>query len=328
MGLFPRQASASVAVQWHSMKPNAAALIRALGRGQSAESLGLVRTEEDLVDLRGARIPQMKVATGIPEREVFESLILKDIDLSKAALRDGVWQDCRLERVRFDGARLLGTSLRSGLITESSFRGASLRDTHWGLKTRPGPDVAGTDFSEADLRESTFDFPLFRDCRFSRTELRRVDFFGARFEGCVFEGLLDEVLFHGRWPWPEDPEVRDLRNPMTDVDFSRAELRWVEFDMGIDLSSCRLPTDGYLRVPRPRATYTSALRRIEREWTGSARTAGAFFLENILKHHPEEQPFTILRPRDLIESLMGHEVGGKLVDVIHEASREGVGVDL
>jgi len=317
------------------------ALIKALGTGTSPGSLGLKIRDDGYVDMTKIRIPLAKAASRteltvrpegrqrprqigaiefVPDRTIFSGVRLERVDFSQASLENAVWEAVHFERVQFDSAGMRTAVFRSGLMKSTSFRRANLRDTHWGSREKTGPEIVECDFSDADLRGATFGFPLFRGCRFSNTKLDGVDLFGARFEDCVFEGRLFEVLFHGKNYFPGNSEVEVLRNTMKNVDFSNAELRWVEFDLGIDLSSCKFPSEGYVRIAHPRRALTRALQEIKSEWTGDPLRRATFFLENILKRYPVEQPFTILRPQDLVESPMGPDIGAKLVAAIQRAS--------
>lgn len=137
-------------------------------------------------------------------------------------------------------------------------------------------------------------------------------------------------MFHGNYPGQDPVTARSvpstLRNPMLGVDFSRAELRHVAFDCGIDLRTCTLPTEGYLRIPRPRAVYMRALAKVRSTWTGAAQTRAVFYLEETLKWVPDEQPIDIIRPMDFVEGPFGRDLGGavdrEFIRLIEEATQE------
>jgi uncharacterized protein YjbI with pentapeptide repeats len=145
----------------------------------------------------------------------------------------------RVSRVR-DGRscrrwRIFGTT-----ITDTSFRGATLRDA-----TLSGLSAEGVrnkfervDFTKADLRGTAHLSADLIDCDFSRANLSQVDFKGDVFIGCRFEGVLNETIFHRH-----DVMNRALPpNEMKNVDFQRAKLRAVAF-RELDLDSVQWPED-------------------------------------------------------------------------------------
>jgi len=189
-----------------------------------------------------------------------------------------------------------------------SFVRADLRHASWGLDSLDGPLVSNTEFIDCDLRGSTYGHSSFRNCRWVDCNLKGANFAGARFEGCVFAGLVDEVMFHG-WYRDPDPKIANLRNPMRNVDFSRAVLKNVAFEDGIDLTTCTFPAEGYLRIPRPRAAYERAIAKVRATWSGAARDRALFYLEETVKFVPEDQPLDIMRPMDFIEGAFGRDLG-------------------
>ena len=76
---------------------------------------------------------------------------------------------------------------------------------------------------------------LFSDCIFKECEFRNVQFWGARFERCVFSGRLENVVFYGQ----EADE--SWRTTLSEVDFSAVQFEFVDFRCGIDLSTTRMP---------------------------------------------------------------------------------------
>jgi hypothetical protein len=113
---------------------------------------------------------------------------------------------------------------------------------------------------------------------------------------------------------------------MREIDFSQAGLRFVSFSNGIDLTLCKLASEGCVRVPSPHATYRRVLERIRATWSGDARRKAQFYIGGLLEgHFDEEQPFDIFRPRDLTESPLGREVGQGIVREIQAILQETAG---
>jgi hypothetical protein len=111
---------------------------------------------------------------------------------------------------------------------------------------------------------------------------------------------------------------------MEDVDFSHADLRFVGFTHGIDLTRSKLPSEGYVRIPHPRETYARVLERVRGTLTGKAREAAEFYLTGRIKgHFREDQPFDVLRPEDLLESPMGREAATGILQAVREVLAAG-----
>ncbi|HLB68371.1 MAG: hypothetical protein A3K66_01775 [Euryarchaeota archaeon RBG_16_67_27] len=310
-------------------------LLECLGEGETPEALGLRRTPEGLVDLRGLRLgkarPRAKFRVlgatfdYVPGKPIFEKLSLSHVDLSGAQIEQSLWVACTLHHVRFEHVRGAGVNFASSGMESVSFARADLRRANWGEDRLDGPLVADTEFIDCDLRGSMYAHPLFRNCRWVNCNLEDVNFGGARFEDCTFVGLLNDVMFHGRYRDP-DPRIADLRNSMRNVDFSRALLKDVSFDDSIDLMTCIFPQDGYLRIPRPKAAYDRAIRRVRDTWFGKAKDRALFYLEETAKFVPEDQPLDVVRPMDFVEGSFGRDLGEdvarKLIRILEDASRE------
>ncbi len=229
--------------------------------------------------------------------------------------------------LRINDAQCQGINFASSDMDHVTFTNADLKDANWGLDGLDGPVISNVEFVNCDLRGSTYGHPRFLNCHWIRCNLLDVKFRGSRFEHCSFVGLLDKVWFRG-WYRDSDPRIAGLRNPMTGVDFSAAELRWPAFTHGIDLTSCKFPSEGYIRIPHPRATYGLVLDRVRESLVGKERQAAVFYLAGLLKgHFRGEQPLDILRPQDLVESPMGRGAAiwilRALGDVLKERSTKG-----
>jgi len=307
-------------------------VIERLGRGESAESLGLKHGPDGLVDLRGLKLdkrrPQARFRVGqatfdyLPTKPIFDDLVLRDVDLSGAFLEDSYWRNCSFKHVRLDRVRCRGVNFASSDMDSVSFARADLRFVNWGLDRLDGPVLSRVDLVKCDLRRSTYGHPLFQNCKWVDCNLKGVNFAGSRFEDCTFEGLIDAVWFHGHDHDP-DPRIAALRNPMKNVDFSRAELRDVDFSHEIDLTMCKFPEHGYIRMEYPREVHRRAIERIKAAWSGQAREKAIAYLEVMLRDHfREEQPFTLIRPVDFEKSPLGREVGLGIVRELEEAAKD------
>lgn len=306
-------------------------VIRKLGGGAKPSSLGLGHTSEGYVDLRGVRLPtpttvaEIETPLGpvdcVRDKPIFRRCTLRKVDMSGASLAGSYWQGAHWSDTKLDRADLRHTIVASGRIEGASFRKADLRGSGWGVYWKAGPVVSDSDFTDTDMRHTTYAHPLFRNCRFINSRLDEVDFRGSRFEACVFEGTLSDVWFRGSFRDP-NPLVARLRNRMRNVDFSRAELVFPSF-LDVDLSSCKLPSEGHLRIPRPRLTYRRALEIVEREWTGDAGEKAKSYLGKMLQYQfPTDTPLYVFRPKDLSGSPLGREIAEGVTRELERAAKE------
>lgn len=309
-------------------------VLQDLGRGVDPSSLGLAMTTEGRTDLRQLTLPALRArhmastpvgpVQYVKRKPTLQGCRLRKVDLSAASIADSYWQDVTLEDVTLARARARGVTFASGSMEGVSFTGADLRDSAWGQYGVAGPDVSRTDFTGADLRHSHHSHPSFTDCRFVRTRMEQIDFRGARFQACTFEGRFVDLRFRGRFDDP-DPAVAALVNPMREVDFSQAELVNCAF-LGIDLRNVRLPIAGYLHIPRPRIAFSRALERVEREWPpGPEREKAAKYLRWVLAYPlRDDVPLYLQREADLLGPQLGPDLGARVLEELRrECSAHG-----
>jgi uncharacterized protein YjbI with pentapeptide repeats len=283
------------------------------------ERLRSVRPLEDLpldrhegrLDLRGLTIPtperSRRAQVGRYFVEELDDLLeiaqpLEQLDFSGAVLDHLRFFEARIDDCLFEGTRCRDWRLWATDVTETSFRGADLRKSALGgWHEQRGNVYVGCDFSAADLRDAECRAAEFVDCVFDHTRLDEVDFGSSAFVRCRFAGELREVIFYDHGFQTGKPTPNEMR----DVDFTDAELHWVEF-RGLDLSQVRLPeSPNHLIVDH----YPCVLRRAVDE-LASAATPGALrllgYIEGEAEWTPETRRFGILNRRDLDE-LAGEE---------------------
>ena len=166
----------------------------------------------------------------------FDRCLFNNVTFGKVKAKNVRFWDCHFKDVDFTKSDMRGSSLNINIGKESgSFRNVR--------------------FSECDLRQTEYSFPLFDGCEFIHCNLKEVDFNGSRFSSCSFEGKLDSVAFRGyalnvnsnKLFFKLNPEK--FPNPMNQVDFTSAELLGVDFTDGIDLSKCTFPVnENYLLI--------------------------------------------------------------------------------
>jgi uncharacterized protein YjbI with pentapeptide repeats len=224
--------------------------------------------------------------------------------------------DSTLTNCSFDNAicrdlRMWGTTFRDCTFRQADIRDSALGPAHGGKCNR----FEGVLFDRTDMRGTCYQSAVFVNCRFDHANLTKVDFQGSRFTRCVFRGELREVLFYDQGFRGEALEA----NQMEKVDFSGAQLRWVEFRR-LDLETVVFPSDNdHIVIPNYRTFLDHALRELqgssslpdrvlfsqlqmEQKWLGPRRSTG------------------ILNRLDFLESPEGHEVISRLHQLLADVS--------
>jgi uncharacterized protein YjbI with pentapeptide repeats len=275
-----------------------------LSSRRTLQGLGLGEIDGRL-DLRGLTVPQptrvsstregrlrVDTLTGLVE---FDGAELRDLDLRHSQLDSIRFFRCSVVNCRFDGARCRDWRLWAVDVTDSSFVGADLRSSMLGAwHNGRGGTFRNVDFSRADFRDAVSSTATFVDCDFSYARLVKIDFDSSGFIRCRFAGELREVTFwdHGFKTGKPDP------NPMEDVDFSNATLRWVEFRR-LDLDRVRFPNDADHIVVR---NFPCVLRSILGALHGNESPAARHlrvFCEHDLKWIGEHQQVGVFQRLDL-----------------------------
>jgi uncharacterized protein YjbI with pentapeptide repeats len=285
----------------------ASEVLRYLADGASLHALGLAK-HEGRIDLRGLCAADVRKVEP-PEQSLrsfrklegqlelrnveWEGLDLSDAQLSHFRFFNSLMTNCRFDRSKCEDWRLWGTN-----ITESSFISASLRRSVLGpWYEGRGNTCKLVNFSKADMWKLVSPAATYEDCDFSNARLESIDFQSSGFVRCCFAGELREVMFydHGFETGKPDP------NPMEDVDFSKAKLRWVAFRR-LDLKQVRLPHDGdHLIVTNYPCVLQHALQKLthakerhEIELRG--------LLKNYLKWVGAEQKIGIFSRLDFVDA--------------------------
>ena len=105
----------------------------------------------------------------------------------------------------------------------------------------------GTSFSKCRFEKCRFERQhtylggpsRFENCEFLECRFENVQLWQAEFVGCRFTGEIRNLVLYG----PDAAE--DLRTVLRDVDFSGVSMEFMSFRMGIDLSTTKLPKEGW-----------------------------------------------------------------------------------
>jgi hypothetical protein len=194
-------------------------------------------------------------------------------------------------------------------VVDSSFEGADLRGSALGgVEGSKRNAFLRVKFAKADLRKTVYVSCDMTGCGFADANLSQVDFQGAVFVDCVFEGELSEVTFN-RLAFRGDMFPA---NEMRGVDFRRAELRGVEF-RGLNMDDVVWPESrDHVVVSNYRAALERALielnghedvpsRRLSavlgmmRKWAGPSQRCGVVNKKDLLDAGGAETTERLLR---------------------------------
>lgn len=285
----------------------AQAVYSRLATGRGLDDLSLDEHDGRL-DLRGFPMPDEQARQAMADKDmispdqvemppikdfVFADLDFGAADFGELYLFDGEMRNCVFDKARFRDLRLWNTKIQG-----CSFRAARLPDAVLGaLKNGVPNEYVGVDFSGADLRRLSCRYGRFTDIDFSNAKLVDIDFYGSTFTRCVFAGMLDKVIF---WDRPPNGELAD-ENDMEDVDFSRAELRWVEFrGLGLDrvtppVADANIVLQHYQCVLERAidrlagASHYAAVFNHQRRWSHSQRDTGIWHRDELGQTEQEQE---------------------------------------
>jgi uncharacterized protein YjbI with pentapeptide repeats len=239
-------------------------------------------TRDGRIDVRGLELPEPTVlrrfqfhgtAMAATDGSIVHEVKWRNLDFtgSKLAglrLMSSLVENCRLDDCNLQEVRIWATSFRDVSFKGANLRGSVLGGVHEGVRN----SFIGVDFSESNLRGSTYEAAAFECCVFSHAKLVKIDFQTSTFADCRFEGELDDVLFYRRAFKGETYPP----NEMVNVDFSRARLRHVGF-RGLALDRVRLPNDDeHLVLKNFAATLDQMLAALQRQGDPIAKKLVAF----------------------------------------------------
>lgn len=214
------------------------------------------------LDLQGLSFPTVElckrigmatmIVSTVTGRQEFRDAALRRIDFSKARLDFSVWNHCSFEQVRFDGAKLQNVRFFGCRFVDCSFRSTSLRDASFSVgRNGTETEIIHTVFEKADFKGASCNNPVLRSTSFLNCKLDEFVFDGALCDHVDIIGQYDELTFRGM---PDKPD----RNRLL-VDFSKANLTWLNANNGVDLSSMTLPEDGSCLVIKDRLRAITVL---------------------------------------------------------------------
>lgn len=208
---------------------------RRLLSGEPLDGLGLA-LKNGRLDLSGLVAPQPIVERTLetPQGSVTlgqtwqaNRVTWQSLDFSGSRLPWGMLDGCTIRNCVFDGCDCTCWRTWANTFEDTSFRSASLRGAGLGGQDQEGRwnRFYRVDFTDTDLRDTTYGAAEFTGCRFKKNRLRKINFDGCAFTDCTFEGEMREVLFES-----EGLSVKPgPRNEMRGIDLRGAKLREVHF---------------------------------------------------------------------------------------------------
>jgi len=259
-------------------------------RAAAAEAM-LVEGELVDQDFRGALIPGPRLLRGAK---------LLRVRLERARLEEWSVEACTFDAVNFSAASLNGWRDQGNVFANCLFEETSLRDSGLGYR---GSRFKNCRFARVDFRRVSFARAEFDDCVFESCRFEGVDLFASSFERGAFTGTVAEAWFRGGYPLGEDEAKYGpaRQNRMLGVDFSMADLRWVTFSDGCDLSTCRLPEDDQVVRFGDWPRVLARARQVVAERLDGTVLKEAQRWLGIFETHAQRQDWYIVNFRDLAE---------------------------
>jgi uncharacterized protein YjbI with pentapeptide repeats len=291
-----------------------------LFRGSTLDGLSL-GTKDGRIDLRGLTLPEPSVVrkyqvaratvTEIIPAAAFQQVKWESLDFSSSKLNGVRFFNSEVRNCLFEKCQLQDLRLWCTTIVESSFRGANLRKAALGgVQDGKRNLYSEVDFSEADLRETSYKAACFERCVFRNAKLVKIDFQTSTFTDCLFEGELRDVLFYRRGFQGEAFPP----NEMINVDFSRAKLRQVGF-RGLTLDRVRLPQDTeHIVIKNFASALDKAIEVLKRQEDSTAKKLIAF-LNISRKWATPDQVQGVINTQDLAE-VVGEDGVKRILELI------------
>ena len=259
------------------------------------------------VDLRGICAPEISKKDLPPFRNwalqrvsgniILQKAHLEGIDFTGAKLAHLRFFNSRITDCCFDDAQCEDWRLWATDISDTTFIAAELDSAVLGpWYEGRGNTYESVNFCRADMSRLNSFTATYRDCDFSHAKLEKIDFQSSSFIRCRFAGELREVIFwdHGFKTGKPNP------NPMEDVDFRQAKLRWVEFRR-LNLDRMRFPEDeDHLIIKNYRCVLQKVLAALKDNENNHARRLRAI-LEIDLKWIGPQQQIGVLCRLDFRE---------------------------
>ncbi len=109
---------------------------------------------------------------------------------------------------------------------------------------------------------------------------------------------------------------------MKNVDFTKADLRFVEFLDGVDLTTCKFPDKGYIRIRNPKKVFLLVRDRVA-GWKNSGKNKAMKYVGYLVDYHfAMEVPLYVMRPEDLSDHRNLKGVGARILQELEAVLQE------
>lgn len=276
-------------------------IMKCLKSGEELSSVKGIEKHAGRWDLRGAPLSSLanERTIAVGNRSLVQktgSLYLKkqgihSVDFSFAQVDYSVWEKCRIANCLFDETKLKEIKFRAADIENCVFTKANMSGSF--LNVNDGVNsgsFVNCIFKEVNFSNTSFGFPIIKDCIFEDCKFLATLFDGSRFINCKFIGVLDSPVFRGYSVYAAKPALnifkkfdpRDFPNTMDGVDFSAAKIVGASFTHDINLNKCKLPEGKeYIIINDLEYTMSTARKIIEEQWSGEYKRLGLGMIDGV-----------------------------------------------
>lgn len=255
-------------------------------------------------------------------------------DFSSNEIIDTTWRNCSFVNCTFDKTIFKNNIFINCRFSDGAFTGCQFTDCQMANNIGKHSGIfENVRFENCRFVRVDFNFPIIKDSSFINNSYNETDFDGSRFYNSRFEGEMDAVEFRGYSVLAKTEGLGGLitrvnpkkfRNPMENVDFSRAQFRFVGFSNGINLANCKFPGDeNSFLIRSPRACFTKAKAIIENSWSPNDKKRALHLIDTFLftRAH-ESMPIFFFYKRPVADSLK--EFDEKLFALVKKINDETV----
>jgi uncharacterized protein YjbI with pentapeptide repeats len=255
-------------------------------------------------------------------------------DFSSKEIINTVWRQCSFVNCRFDKTGFKNNIFINCRFADLAFTQCQFIDTQLANNNGKHSGIfENVRFENCRFVRVDFNFPIIRGCSFINNSYSETDFDGSRFYDSRFEGEMDSVEFRGYSVLAKTHALGGLinrvnpkkyRNPMENVDFTRASLKYVGFSNSINLANCRFTIDeNSFLIRSPRACFTKVKAIIEHSWSPNDKKRALHLIDTFLftKAH-ESMPLFFFYKRPVADSLK--EFDAKLFALVRQVNDETV----
>lgn len=277
-------------------------------------------------DLRGIELSPVG-----DKQLVFRKTRMEGVDFSFADLSKVIWEECDFTNCKFDSAVFKNATFIACNFMGSVFNGASFRDCE--LANNKGKHAGSfreVVFNTCSFKRVDFNFPLIDSCSFTHCDFNRVDFDGSRFMRTKFAGKVEAAEFRGYSLRADNKTLlffqsfdpKTFPNKMEDVDFETAELAYVGFSHGVDLSKCKFRLDsGNILIKNPKACFDKVKKILMQDWDEEDRQ-GALDIIDRFWFSWDKQDMPVIFLNKVRNQSLSQECDDKLFDLVKAVSTQ------